>query len=393
VAWLLAKLGTISFGGPAAHIALLEDEVVRRRGWMSHEAFLDLLSVTNLLPGPNALEMAAHIGYLRAGVLGALLASVAFTLPAAAITAVLAWAYVRYGTLPAVQPFLAGIKPVVLVAIVAAAARLAKTALRGWELIALAIVVGGAALAKFDEVVALVIGSVLGAIVLRWTRGSPSDKGGGPSGVAAAVIGGATGLAPAVATSAATVATVSVPLWKLGLFFLKVGAVLYGSGYVLVAYLEGGLVDDYGWLTRQELLDAVAAGQITPGPLITTATFIGYLLGGGPGAALATTAIVLPGFCLVAAVSPWLPRLRRLPWAGRLLDAVGAGSVGLTFAVAIQLAQGTLISPRAWSIPEVHGAACVIALVSAAALWRWKVSVVWLILAGAILGRLLISSA
>lgn len=381
---VFGKLGTISFGGPAAHIALMEDEIVVRRAWLTREHFLDLLGATYLIPGPNALEMAAHVGYVRAGFLGLLVAGLSFTLPAAAITGAIAWAYVAYGSMPQVEPFLKGITPVVLAIILAAVFRLGKTALRSWQLALIGVAVAGAALAGANEIVTLLVGSLVGALLLRWTRrevNSNREKTPGVAGVWASLglSGGTAASAGLVGTGAVSAAAASVPLWKLALFFLKIGAVLYGSGYVLVAYLQGGLVQDYGWLTERQLIDAVAAGQITPGPLITTATFVGYLVAGWPGAAVATAAIILPGCCFVAIINPWIPRLRRWPWAGRFLDAVNAASVGLTAAVTVTLARGTLIDWRAW----------LLAILAAGVLWRWKVSAIWLVLAGAIAGAVL----
>lgn len=388
LAKVFLKLGTISFGGPAAHIALMEDEIVHRRQWLSREQFLDLLGVTYLLPGPNALEMVAHVGYLRAGLLGLVVSGICFTLPAALITAALAWAYVRYGTLPAVEPFLRGIKPVVLAIIFVAATRLAKTALRGWDLAILGVIVAAAALLGADEIMTLLAASLLGAAALRWTRPQPGPHAKPPAAAGAILATGFLGPVGSGLLASISTATAFAPLWKLGLFFLKVGAVLYGSGYVLVAYLEGGLVGDYGWLTQQQLVDAVAAGQLTPGPLITTATFVGYLVGGGPGAAVATVAIILPGFCLVAIVNPWIARMRSWTWTGRFLDAVSAASVGLTVAVTLQLAMGTLLTWRDGTM-AIDWLGWLLALAAGFALWRWKVSAIWLVPAGALVAGLL----
>jgi len=387
---LFLKLGTISFGGPAAHIALMEEEVVRRRNWLSREQFLDLLGATYLIPGPNAIEMAANIGYRRGGLLGLVVAGTSFTLPAVAITAALAWAYVGYQALPQIKPWvdplLAGIKPAVLAIIVAAIGRLGKTALRSWELAAIGLGVAAASWAGAGEVASLLAGGILGAVVLRWLRPASGEPPKSPPDVAAATAAAGAGTsaaaAAAVAAGAGSAGVATFSLGKLALFFLKVGAVLYGSGYVLIAYLEGGLVDDYGWLTQEELLDAAAVGQITPGPLISTVTFVGYVVAGFPGATVATVAVVLPAFCFVALVSPWIARLRSWAWAGRFLDAVSAASIGLTAVVAVRLAQGILIDWRGW----------IIALAAGAALWRWKIPPAWLVLAGAIAGLVLWST-
>jgi len=393
---LFLKLGTISFGGPAAHIALMEEEVVRRRNWLSREQFLDLLGATYLIPGPNAIEMAAYIGHRRAGLLGLVVAGASFTLPAAAITAVLAWAYVSYQALPQIKPWvdplLAGIKPAVLAIVVAAICRLGKTALGTWELAAIGLGVAAASWAGAGEVASLVAGGILGAVVLRWLRPGSGEPPKSPPDVAVGAVavgaGGSATAAAAAAAGAGTAGVATVSLGKLALFFLKVGAVLYGSGYVLIAYIEGGLVDDYGWLKQEELLDAVAVGQITPGPLISTVTFVGYVVAGLPGAAVATVAVVLPGLCLVALVNPWIARLRSWAWAGRFLDAASAASIGLTAVVAIRLAQGTLLVDTGEGLlPDWRG--CVVALAAGAVLWRWKVAPAWLVLAGAVAGRVL----
>ena len=396
LARLFAKLGSISFGGPAAHVALMEDEVVKRRGWLTREHFLDLLGATNLIPGPNAVEMAAHVGYRRAGLAGLLVAGVAFTLPAALITTALAWAYVDCRDLPEAEPFLRGIQPAVLAIIFAAICRLTKTAIRGWQAAVIGVAVAGAALAGLNEIGTLLAGSLLGTLFLRWSQPGGSL----PAKPTAGLLAGwtlATGSKPAAAAplcaaacGAACAATGAVAIWQIGLYFLQIGAVLYGSGYVLVAYLQGGLVDELGWLSQQELFDAVAAGQLTPGPLVTTATFVGYLLGNRSGAAAAvlgaaaaTAAIILPGLVLVAIVNPWIPKLRRWPWAARFLDAVNAASIGLMAAVIAALAHTTL---AAWPIDWRNWA---IALVSAGVLLVWRVPAAWIVLGGAVLGRVL----
>jgi len=396
LARLFAKLGCISFGGPAAHVALMEDEVVKRRGWLTREHFLDLLGATNLIPGPNAVEMAAHVGYRRAGLAGLLVAGVAFVLPGALLTGVLAWAYLRYGDLPEVKPFLWGIQPAVLAIIFAAVCRLAKTAIRGWQAAVIGVAVAAASLAGLNEIGTLLTGSLLGTVFLRWSQPGGSLPAKPTAGVLAGWSLAATSkraaAAPILAATcgAACAAAIAVPLWQIGLYFLQIGAVLYGSGYVLVAYLQGGLVDELGWLSQQELFDAVAAGQLTPGPLVTTATFVGYLLGNrsGPaeavlGAATATAAIILPGLILVAIVNPWIPKLRRWPWAARFLDALGAASIGLMAAVIVALAHTTL---AAWPIDWRNWA---IALVSAGVLLVWRAPAAWIVLGGAVLGRVL----
>ena len=370
LAALFLKLGTIGFGGPAVHIGMMEAEVVGRRRWLSREYFLDLVGATNLIPGPNSTEMAIHLGFIRAGWAGLVVAGLCFILPAALITAGLAWAYVKFGSLPQVAPFFYGIKPAVLAVILAATVRLGRTAVKGWRLGVVGVGVGVASLGGVNEVLALFVGGALGMLWLRL----PALKGQQRAWVLAAFAGSAAlGAAPA-AGAAGTAVTVS--LWKLGAFFLKVGAVLYGSGYVLVAFLEGGLVHDYAWLTRQQLLDAIAIGQFTPGPVLSTATFVGYLVAGAPGAWVATAAIFLPSFCFVAALNPLVPRLRRSPWTAAFLDAVNVSSIALMAAVTLKLAQSTLTAWPAWLIAAGAAALGV----------GWKVDPSRLILGGAVAG-------
>jgi chromate transporter len=370
ISWLFFRLGLTAFGGPAAHIAMMEDEFVSRRKWITRQHFLDLVGATNLIPGPNSTEMTMHLGHERAGLPGMLMAGACFIAPAALLTATIAWAYVEYGALPAAEPWLAGIKPAVLAVIAGALWKLGKKALKGWRLAVIAGAVLVASLAGVGEIPALFAGGVAGML---WLRASlPS---------AASLLG--LGLVPreawaAVAAAGATAAGVS--LTKLGLFFLKIGAILYGSGYVLIAFLEGGLVEDYGWLTRRQLLDAVAAGQFTPGPVLTTATFIGFVLAGAKGAAVATLGIFLPSFVFVAILNPVVPRLRKSGWTAAFLDAVNAAAVALMAAVTIELARTTLTS---WPTAAIAVAASVAAL-------RFGVSALWLVLGGALAGRFLL---
>ncbi len=377
---LFLKLGTVSFGGPAAHIGAMEDEVVHRRAWLPREQFLDLLAATQLIPGPNALEMVAYVGYRRAGLLGSLVAAVSFTLPAALITVFLAWVYQGYGALPQVEPFLRGVKPAVLAIIVAAVYRLGKTALKNWQTGLIALSVAGAALYGLNEIATLLGAGVLGAVFLRLAEQKTE-----PPPTALLGASGAWVAAPgvAIATGASLTATAAVgaivPVWTLGLFFLKVGAVLYGTGYVLMAYLKGGLVAQNGWLTEQQLVDAMAVGQVTPGPLITTVTFVGYLLAGPWGAAVATVAIILPGLILVILTNPWIARLREWAWSARFLDAVNAASIGLTAVVVVALAHSSLVDWRSW----------LIAAAAALTVLCWKAPLALLVLGGGLAGLLL----
>ena len=383
---LCGKLGIIGFGGPASHIAMLEDEAVTRRKWLSREHFLDLVGATNLIPGPNSTEMMIHIGYLRAGWPGLIAAGISFVLPAVALTTTLAWAYVEFGMLPAVQPFLMGVKPAVLAVILGALWRLGRTASKPQAAtqtrISLGIIGGAVAVAVLlgaPEIWSLAAGGALGMFALRAT--------GGWSG-AAALLALPAGrfkthwaeVAPATPLKwLAVLGAASAPalgLGALGLFFLKVGSVLYGSGYVLVAFLEGELVHEYGWLTQQQLLDAIAIGQFTPGPVLSTAAFIGYVLAGVPGAAISAAAIFAPSFVFVAILNPIVPRLRRSAWMAAFLDAVNVSAVGLMAAVLLRLGTDVI---TAWP-------PALVALLAAAAVLRWRVASAWVVIGGALLG-------
>src|SRR5215208_3335266 len=293
VARLALKLGFTAFGGPAAHIAMLRDEVVTRRKWITDAHFLDLLGATNLIPGPNSTEMVIHVGQVRAGWRGLIAGGVCFILPAFLIVLALAWAYVQYGTTPTAEWLLYGIKPVIIAVVVQALWGLSRTAVKGWFLAAVGLVTLALYLLGVNEIALLFGGGALVMLVKNWRRLSGR-------GVAAVLplIGGV----PAWGLTLQAASAVS--LVQLFLIFLKIGAVLYGSGYVLLAFLRNDLVIRTGWLTNQQLLDAIAIGQFTPGPVFTTATFIGYVLGGLPGAVLATVGIFLPSFVFVAAVNP-----------------------------------------------------------------------------------------
>jgi len=357
LARLFLRLGLTAFGGPAAHVALMEDEVVRRRGWLTREEFLDLLGATNLIPGPNSTEMAIHIGRHRAGWPGLLVAGACFILPAALATAGLAWGYVRFGALPRVGHVLAGVKAVIIAVVLQALWALGRSAIRTPIAGAIAALAAAAALLGVHELAILLVAGALPAAHRLARSGTP----------AAAVLP----LPLALAAPAATPGLVA-----LFLTFAKIGSVLFGSGYVLLAFLRADLVERTHWLTEQQLLDAVAAGQITPGPLFSTATFVGYLIAGGPGAAVATAGIFAPAFLFVAVSGPLIPWMRRSPAAGAFLDGVNAASLALMAVVTWQLGQAALIS-----VPTVA-----LALVSAVLLARWKVNTVWLVLGGAVVG-------
>ena len=400
LARLFLKLGTIGFGGPAVHIAFMDEEVVKRRKWLSHQQFLDLMGATNLIPGPNSTEMAIHIGYQRAGLKGLVVAGFCFLVPAILITTVLAAAYVSFGHLPQAAPLLAGIRPVVLAIILAAVWRLGRKALRGTRLGLIALAVAAAPLIwPGNEVLALLVGSLLGSLMLAmtgWQDGPPSQAprpDPPPAGPQASGLGLLSAAPLAGATATATLSA-SATLLAVFLFFLKVGAVLYGTGYVLVAYLEGELVHQLGWLTSDQLIDAIAIGQFTPGPILSTATFIGYLLMEGQGfgmqlagAAVATVGIFLPSFLLVAVTGPIIPRLRSWKATALFLDSVNAASLGLMAAVVIKFSYPLLL------VLDADQAAVGVAWVSLALLvaasiasLKYKVSPAWIVLAGALVG-------
>lgn len=360
------RLGFTAFGGPAVHIAMMEEEVVRRRRWLSREEFLDMLGATNLIPGPNSTEMAIHIGLVRAGWPGMLLAGVCFIVPAAAVTLVFAWMYVRYGALPQAQAALYGIKPVIIAVVAQALWGLTRTAVKNKFLAALTLAAACASFLGVNELLVLVGAGIL-AILARESARRDAGR--------LAVVAFPVGLSVPVA-GAALGAGIPFALMPLFLFFLKVGAVLFGSGYVLLAFLQATLVDRWHWLSQSQLLDAVAAGQMTPGPVFTTATFIGYLLGGLPGAALATIGIFLPSFAFVAVSGPLIPRLRRSPAAGSFLDGVNAASLALMLVVTLMLARSAVTDRTT----------CALAAASAFLLIRYRVSSVWLVLGGCLVG-------
>lgn len=374
LAALFFRLGTTAFGGPAAHIAMMEDEVVGRRGWVTREAFLDMIGACNLIPGPNSTEMAIHIGHRRAGLAGSFVAGGAFIIPAATITVALAWAYVRFGAMPQVGGVLYGVKPVIIAIIAQALWRLGRTAARTRIFAALTAASAAAAFAGLNEIALLLIAGIA-AIGLHRIAHRRRTAG---NGVLAAI-----GATPALAASGAGagVAAVAAPfsLSALFLVFAKIGAVLFGSGYVLLAFLQAELVVRRHWLTQGQLLDAVAVGQFTPGPLSCTATFIGYLLGRGGGAAAATAGIFAPAFFFVAVSGPLLPRIRRSPTAGSFLDGVNAASLALMIVVTWQLGRAAIVD-----LPTI-----VIAAVSAFLLIGYRINSVWLILAGGLAGAAL----
>jgi chromate transporter len=370
VARVALKLGLTAFGGPAAHIAMLREETVVRRKWLTDAYFLDLVGATNLIPGPNSTEMVIHVGYLRAGWRGLLLAGTLFILPAATIVLALAWAYAQFGSTPAGEALLYGIKPVVIAVVAQALWGLGRTALRGPLLFGVGASAAALYLLGFNELIILFGGALLVLIVRTVRRLSPGQLG-------AAIATPFAGL-PLTMLQASLLQTATVPvsLGTLFLTFLKIGAVLYGSGYVLLAFLRNDFVERLGWLSDQQLLDAVAVGQMTPGPVFTTATFVGFLVAGVPGAILATVGIFLPAFVFVALLHPLVPRLRGNPWTAAMLDGVNVAALGLMAAVTWVLGRDAIVDPLTAAI----------AIAAALLLIRFRVNSTWLVLAGAIVG-------
>lgn len=369
LALLFFRLGTTAFGGPAAHIAMMEDEIVHRRRWLSHEKFLDLLGATNLIPGPNSTEMAIHIGHHRAGWAGLVVAGACFILPAACITLAFAWAYVHLGSLPQAEGLLYGMKPVIIAVVVQALWRLGQSALKTTRLTVIALLATAANFLGMNELIVLCGAGVITALVDRLADDARAVP------PVLSIVGLGTPLMNGGGVTAATLAT-PFSLAPLFWFFCKVGAVLFGSGYVLLAFLRADLVDRWRWLTEAQLLDAVAVGQITPGPVFTTATFIGYLLGGTPGAVVATCGIFLPAFLFVALSGPLIPRLRRSTTAGAVLDGVNVASLALMAVVTWHLSRAAVVD-----MPSA-----MLAIASALLLMRFRVNSAWLVLGGGLVG-------
>lgn len=372
VAGLFLRLSLTAFGGPAAHLAMMEDEVVRRRRWIGREEFLDRMGAASLIPGPTSTEVVIYLGYLRAGWPGLVVAGACFIIPAAAMVAGFAWAYVRFGSLPQVDRFLYGLKPVVIAIIAQALWKLGRTAVKSRFLGAAGIASVGAAMAGAGALVILVAVGVLAALREWWKSGRRGLR---PILILAFLAGVALvgQFAPFAAAHAQPQAT---GLGLLFFYFVKIGMVLYGSGYVLLAFLQQDLVGGYRWLTSRQLLDAVVVGQITPGPLFTTATFIGYVLKGVPGAVVATIGIFLPAFVLCAVSGPVMPWLRRSRLAGAFLDGVNVASLALMALVTWELARTALID--LWTL--------LTAAASGVLLLRFRVSAGWLALGGVLWG-------
>ena len=362
IAAAFLRLGFIAFGGAVAHIALMEEEFVGRRGWLSREEFADRVGAVNLLPGPSSTEMVIYLGQLRGGFAGLLVAGAAFILPSALMMCVMAWAYVRYGALPQIAGVLWGVKPVVVVLIAQAVWSLGRTVLKSRELMVIAALVLGLA-AMHVATLALLIGTGVAWIVAN--RFGQSRSGPGGIAVAASAAGGA-----AVSTTAA------VTTGGVFAYFLKIGALLFGSGYVLLAVLREDLVNRMHWLSESQLLDGIAVSQATPGPFFTVATFLGYVLSGWRGAGLATVGMFVPSFLYVAVTANVLPRLRKSATASAFLDGVNAAAVALMAFVGFQFAREAVVTPLA----------AVIAAAGAVLAFRFRVNSAWLILGGAVGG-------
>jgi len=367
---LFFRMGFTAFGGPAAHIAMFEEEVVRRKRWLTHEQFLDLLGVTNLIPGPNSTEMVIHIGYMRAGIIGMIVAGTAFILPASVIVGVCAWVYVHFGQIPQTEGILLGVKPVVIAIILQALWVLGKKALKTKAQIVLVALCVLLLLLGLGEISLLLIAGTITAFSSAYHKGIKRHLSGLAILVSIVVIFMFAQMAAPLLINGDTY---PFTLPSLFLFFFKVGSILYGSGYVLIAFIESSLVTRFQWITELQLLDAVAIGQVTPGPLFTTATFIGYLLAGTAGAAVATLGIFLPSFFFVGISGPLIPKIRKSVIASAFLDGVIVASLALMAVVSLQL--GFSILTNITSLLIFHF--CLLLLL------RYKVNATWLILAGA----------
>ena len=378
LAFFFLRLGVTAFGGPAAHIAIMEDELVRRRKWLSRETFLDLLGASSLIPGPSSSELAIHIGYLRAGWAGLLIGGACFIFPAAIIVGCIAWAYVRFGHLPAVAALLYGVKPVVIAVILQALWGLGRAAVKSWYLATAGML---CVVLSFAQVNVLLIlfgtGAILAGIHALSQNRAGNQKTTGALTLVSVWRGVRAGLARIFPWAGATGAAAVIPgMWPLFLVFLRIGSIVFGSGYVLLAFLRADLVVHHAWVTDAQLVDAVAIGQVTPGPVFTTATFLGYLLRGPVGALVSTVGIFLPAFILVAISGPLIPLLRRSATAGAFLDGVNVASLALMAAVSYQLGRSAIVD---WLT-------IALAIASVVLLLRFRINSAWLVLGGAILG-------
>ncbi len=368
IAQLFVKLGTTAFGGPAAHIAMLQREVVARRGWLTEAEFLDHLGASNLIPGPTSTELVLHIGRRRRGWPGLLIAGACFILPAALMVGVMAWAYVRFGALPAVAGLLYGVKPVVIAVILQALWKLGNSAVKSAWLATVAMITLGLSLVGVNPLLVLAAGGLLAASELFAQQRKR-----------AVLLGWLETRSIAAAATAALGTAVSVGLWPIFMIFTKIGAMVFGSGYVLLVFLRAELVERHPWLTQQQLLDAVAVGQVTPGPVFTTATFLGYLLHGTTGAIVATVGIFLPAFVLVAVSAPLIPKIRASRTASAVLDGVNVASLALMAMVTWQLARSAIVD---WLTAAL-------AIGSAVLVFRFpRLNSAWLVAGAGVLGAL-----
>jgi len=376
VAQVFFKLGLIAFGGPAAHVSMMEDEIVTKRKWMDRQHFLDLMGATNLIPGPNSTEMTMHCGYQRAGVIGLFVAGFCFIFPAIVITCILAFLYVEYGTMPQVEQFVFGIKPAVLAIIAVAVLKLGKKALKSWELGVLGAFVIAASLSGINEVLALLGAGLLGASIF-YAREKTTGK-------------SYKSLLPFLSLNLTTAVIVKsvIPAMKVFWIFLKVGAVLYGSGYVLFAYLEDELVSA-GYLTMAELLDAIAVGQFTPGPVLSTATFIGYQLAGFKGAMAASVGIFLPTFVFVWMLNPLVKKMRSSKFLGYFLDSVNIAAVSIMLAVLFTMGKETIFPTLNEEMLFSWQALVIAALSFFFVFGPKKLNSMWVVIGGGFLGYLL----
>jgi chromate transporter len=361
------KLGITAFGGPAAHVAMMEEEIISKRKWISKEKFMDFYGATNLLPGPNSTELAIHLGYERGGILGLILGGVSFILPAMISVIILAVIYGRYGELPEISGISYGIKPVVIAIILQALFRLAKSVLKNLPIIIISVVVIIMSFMGFHEILLL---AIAGTIIMLIENRKKLNYNKLPM--------FATYL-PIFSAGINANADKHISLPGIFLNFLKIGSVLYGSGYVLLAFLEADFVERLGLISGEQLIDAVSVGQFTPGPVFTTATFIGYLLNGIPGAILATIGIFLPAFILVGTLNKVIPKLRQSTWFGGFLDGLNAASLALMAVVNWKLGVSAIID-----IPTV-----LLAGISFLLVFRFKINSAWLILGGGLIGYLL----
>jgi len=364
LASIFLRLGLTAFGGPAAHIAMMHDEVVKRRKWLDEQQFLDLMGATNLIPGPNSTQMAIHMGLERAGWRGMIVSGSCFIFPSAILVTLLTWLYVQYGTTSQAEGLFYGIKPVIIAIVLQALYMLGRKAVKGvlTSLVGIGVIAGY--FFGINEILLIFLGGLLVMLLRNYNSLSGSRI--------------FSFIAPVLGINLVALQSKEIALSTLFLVFFKIGAVLYGSGYVLLAFLEADFVETLGWITSQQLIDVVALGQVTPGPLLTTATSIGYLTAGIPGAVIATVGIFLPSFVLVAAVNPIIPRLRKSPLAGAALDGVNAASLGLMAAVTIQLARVSLIDPLT----------IIIALLCVGTLFFLRINSTWLIAGGGLIGIL-----